>query len=369
MNILFIGPYRQTDNIGSISRNYIHCLSMSGHNLSISPIYISNNKGYDISDNLKELENIFFDKIDVVIQHTIPQLFEKTYAYSIGICSVETNNIKDAQYIDKINLLDEIWAISSQEKKILKQAGVIKSINVVPPPVNIDRLRLQNAMSSPLNIPGTQESYNFYISSEFSEQSNIQAAIIAFNREFKTENVNLIINSTLSNISNPIENQKKISESIVNIKNKLQLYNNLSYYANEILITHKMSEEELFGLHKLCDCMLITSRYDSYITEALNALFVGNNIICTSNINLCELIKTESENFVDSVETPILDNNPYSSSGWQTCMDIDILDLQKKMRTCYNKGKSKNNTKKDFIEQEYSYKNIGDRIKCLLSKT
>lgn len=371
MNILFIGPYRQNDEWGNSSIDSIKSLLlMNGHTITCSPMYMVNNVNNNISQEIIESEKRKCEKYDAVILHALPNYFEKLNTHTIGMYASETKHLENSVFIDNINLLDELWTISELQKQELKAAGVTIPITVIPKPVDIEQLE-QHENANILDIPEIKNKFVFYVSEQYEERKNINATIIAYNREFSNNHdVSLIIHS-YANRNNPKETLQVIKKDILETKKKLRLYNNANLYPGEILITNKLSNEQLASLHNTGDCLLVTSRGESYSKIAMEALFFGNQVICTEGTHY-QYILQEHCSCVRSTETPIMANNPpaqHIHTGWETWNEINILDLQRVMREKYNRGKSQNtneNQEKDWIKDNFSYEETSRKMEKAL---
>lgn len=354
MNILFIGPYRQHDGWGSAAKDYLEVLTQSKYNVSSAPVYLGGYNTIDFDLPTLESEKNKYPKYDIVIQNVLPDLFEKTDSYNIGIYYSETNNLNKSFYIEKINLLDELWVSTPSEKESLIKSGVKTKITVMPIPVDTNKLEQFEDIER-LEIPELQEGYVFYVVAEFVERKNIEAAIIAFNREFVGDyGVKFLIKTS--------GNDSEIKSNILDIKRKTRLFHNLSLYKNEIIITSRLTDLQMASLHKTGDCLLVTSRGESYCRPVMDAIYYGNEVICTENIHTCSLLEN---NYipVKSIETiPFINNPPlpHIYTGWETWYEISILDLQKKMREAFNNARPKV-PKKEWINK-FSYSNMKDRI-------
>ena len=371
MNILFIGPYRQAGDWGIAARNYLSCLKkLEDHTVSSIPIYMSNSIQYNIPADVLMAEDIYCDKFDVVIQNTLPNYFEKCDAYSIGIYYSDTKSLNHSSFIDKINIMDELWISSAQEEKNLRNSGVTIPMHIIPVPFDIDQIE-QYKDIEPIQIPEINNKFTFYMMTDYTEQKNLQAAVIAYNREFSNDYyVQFIIKARYPNLNNN-QNHQQVIEYLKKIKDKLRLYNREDLYLNEIVVFQDISYEECMGLHQGGDCLLISSRSDHNCRHGLEALYFGNSVICTDEIPVSSMLGDMCVK-VKSTEVPIFIDSPPAQhlyTGWETWQEIDILDLQKKMRSAVNKNKITEG--KQWIIKEFSYdtitKKIGDRL-CQLSE-
>ena len=363
MNILFIGPYRQSDEYGLNAHDYINCLSkLQNHTLSSVPIYMAHNIDNNVSQEILNIENTYCDKFDVIIQNVLPNYFERHDGYNIGIYYSETKNLNRSFFINKINLLNELWVSSDSEKYHLTKSGVTIKISVIPIPLDTESLD-QYVDVDPLEIPGIQSTFNFYMLADYIERKNIEAAVIAFNREFSHEKntVNFIIKTGINGLNNQ-QSQTEITKDILQMKTKLRLYNQVHLYSNEILITNILNRQQIMSLHKTGNCLLVPSRGEAYCRPALEALYFNNTVICTDKIHTCSILKNNCIR-VKSMEVPVMVDRPpapHIYTGWETWNEISILDLQKQMRLVFNNRRS-NNTR-DWVKNNFSYQAMSKKI-------
>lgn len=348
MNILFIGPYRgpNSDGWSIASRRYLEALFLTGHNIACRPIYMAGSGG-DVSNKIKTAEGVVFDKIDVVIQNALPDFFETHDAYNIGIFFTETRHIDKTGWVEKINLLDEVWTNSAAEAQSLIESGVKCKISEVPIPY-----KPANTEPNIIPLPEIDNKFVFYFIGENTDRKNIMALVKAFHREFlPNEDVSLFI----KNNSNDLKDQI----------NKWHNYSRLrKEYIPEVIISNTIPEEQILSMHKASSCFVCTSRGESFCLPMIDALYYNNHVICTDKIFPVSLFPDDII-AVKSHETPVDTQSPpipniYTSH--ETWQEVDILDLQKKMRAVYNNGKSSADTRKTVLEK-LSCESIAKRMK------
>ena len=273
MNILFIGPYRQSDGWGLAARDYIEALVKTNHNISIKPVYLSPNIDNNISNNFKLLESNRFDKIDIVIQNVLPHLMDYYWGCkNVELCYFETLGWKNNWDL-KLNLMDEIWIASKKEKDILLNSNVKTKINIVPIPINTDIKDIDSNFKLPTN------DFKFYFIGEYIERKNLDKLVQAFHREFhKNESVKLILKLSKTGFSN--QNLLSIIEQeFAKLKNSFGIYKDISEYNNEFVITDRLSYNDIIGLHKECDCFVMPSSGESLCRPLMESVLVGNTAI------------------------------------------------------------------------------------------
>lgn len=361
MNILYIGQYRGPNNDGwsVASKKYLEALLLTDHNVAAKPIFMAYGHG-DISSKIQAAENNLLDKVDVIIQHTLPDFFERHDCYNIGLFFTETRHIQKTGWIEKINLMDEVWVTSPDEAESLLTDGVKCKINVVSipfkEPSNIEPFKLQEI----------EDKYVFYFVGEHTERKNIMALVKAFHLEFNPdEPVSLVIKTNAQELSNEINDWR--------VKSRLK-----SEYIPEIIVHGNLSDAQIAGIHDACNCLVVTSRGECCCMPILDALYFKNQVICTNRLFTVSLFNPQNELpllwTVNSREEPVETSQPplpHIYTANETWMDIDILDLCNKMRMVYNnRNITERDTYREFVVNNFSIKAISDKItQCLSSVT
>ncbi len=354
MNILYLGQYRGPLNDGwsVASRKYLETLLLTDHNVSAKPIYMAGHGG-PISEAIQTAEDNVLDKVDVVIQHVLPDYIERHDCYNIGIFFTETKHLEKSPWIQKINLLDEAWVSSPGEKASLEQSGVTCKISVVPIP--------HKDLGEPeeFYLQEIDGKFTFYFIGEHTDRKNIMALVKAFQREFTpNEDVALLI---------------KTSEGLKEEINEWKKYSRLKKeYVPEVIITgNKFSDRQIAGLHMVGDCFVCTSRGEAQCMPILDAMYYNKPVICTNGIFVRSLLGDHVIP-VGSQETPVDTKSPpipqiYTAN--ETWFDINILELQRHMRSLYECDGLVCETK-DWITKNFSYETISRKMQeCLSSVT
>jgi glycosyltransferase involved in cell wall biosynthesis len=154
----------------------------------------------------------------------------------------------------------------------------------------------------------------------------------------------------------------------------LKLYNKPSEYKQEMILTGRMSWEELASLHNESDVFVQTSHGEAWSQPAQDALAYGKPIVVPSHTGYYEYgydselkIKCHEDICFGSLDTNF---ELYNSNC--TWWNVDILDLQKKLRKVYNeiehytKPELRLNRQKSL--EKFSYRNVGEQIRRLLER-
>ena len=361
MNILFLGTYRQADGWGYASYDYLQALKTTSHNITARPIFLGKNLRSDLPDDIIRMEEKTYSSYDLIIQNTLPQYFEYTNTpRSLGLFFIEVKSGPFFVWKRYIDLMDECWLSSQLEINYLRNAGVSTKLTKINMP--IDTSIFKQAYKPLPGIP--QDTFNFYFIGEYTHRKDIMALIVAFQREFRSDEPVELIIKTSGNLEN-------IRKDMENLKYTLKLYSQQYCYKEEKVITHFLSQEEMCQLHTACDCFVIPSSGEACCRPAMEAMGFGNTPIVNKNTGMTEFVTDKTGYLVNSYETPILSpSSPISElyDGKSTWFKIDIIDLQKKMRMAYQNQshkqiKAKLGKKKIM---DFDYKKIGEQIKNIL---
>ena len=155
------------------------------------------------------------------------------------------------------------------------------------------------------------------------------------------------------------------------IKKKLNIS---SRYKKEILVTEKLSYQDLIGLHNACDCLVIPSYGEAFCRPAAEALCLGKTPIVTDNTVMVDFINNENGFVVQSSKVPVIvskrtlseDFDIYNAQEyWYKVQIYDLIDKMRAAYSLYKDNRKAFETKKNIgmsqIEQ-FSYKNIGQKL-------
>ncbi len=352
-NILYIGPYRQQDGWGQAAKDYILSLNETDNNIHCQPVYMSNSIDENIDPKIKAIENNQLSQYDVVIQNVLPMMMTKTHLYNVGLLFIENQNFC-SESVQNLNLMDEIWVSSNLEKKSLTDGGVKTPIKVIGHAINVQKSQ-NNIFTDAI-----KDHYKFYFIGEYIQRKNIKDLVTAFHLEFDiTEKVSLVLK--LSGSGNNFH--EFVEKDLQNIKAQLRTR---KYFHNEILITNRLSNDQMNGLHNSADCFVVVSYGEAFCRPAAEALCNGNYLISSSNIGILDYTNPEDVDVIDCYPSPVILDNPQSMASLdiynanETWYVPNILDLRKKMRLAFENRKQNNNS--NFYIEQFSYKNIGQKI-------
>lgn len=278
-NILFIGPYRQNDGWGIAAQQYLRAMRLTNN---LKTINIQTCNGVSLTDGTEfaEFEKNNFQHYDAVIQNVLPSSFSYDARAGKNIGLVHYEAIMDRMDINKYHisssLMDEIWSPFD--------TGFCKSRSL-PVPIDISRFRQEYA---PFNsVP--KDSFNIYFIGENIERKNIELLALAFHSTFTyKDNVNLIIKTGRQGQS-PKETFDEVGARLHALKQQWSLYHKPELYKKEVIITGRMTDDELCGLHQACHMLIVPSSGESQCMPVLDAIGFGNLVATVNNTGPNEL--------------------------------------------------------------------------------
>lgn len=334
MNILYIGPYRDGTGWSEASKRIILSLDSTDNNVVIRPIrYNKNNETIPIE--LRELENKPHVKYDVIIQNCLPHNFEyNAAAINIGMWWSETNSYKVNQWSNRINQLDRGIVFNDQMVDAARKSQVKIPLDVFDIPHYEPEVYSKQYQVS-LDTIDLSKKYVFYNICEHNRRKNLAGLLIAFHTEFDPhEDAELIIKT-----------DRDISGFCDKIKQELKLYKNTSYYKPEIVISNRLSEENIYGLHQLCDCFVSPSYAEGLNLPAYDAACFGNQLIVPYVVWGRELITNKAQvRLVDAREDVcfgMTDSFTDLYTAHDTWDNPNIMRLRHHMRQAFKQGKGK----------------------------
>jgi glycosyltransferase involved in cell wall biosynthesis len=346
-NIFYLGPYKENSGLGRSSRRLIDCLNSSSNiNLSIRPVYFSQNTVFDPSEDshlvFTENEENFSPNYDCIIQHGHPEMFEyhQKFGKNIGLVEIETMDLSHTGWIEKINLLDEVVVGSLFAAQSLYDSGVSIDIKIIPEPFNIEKFHKQYDNFF-FNAAGYENKpFVFYTIGQYSEKKNIKSIIVAFLLEFeKEENVKLFIKTGDYYIEN-MDLEKLITFDIKQIQKSIR--KQPENCGTVDVLCGILKEIDIMRLHVSSDCYVNGVRGDSFGTCAVEAMLANNLVINTQNIGSNTYINNRNGIIAESSISNVYSSHYNTNSSftiYEKWYDPHIDSLREGMRQAYEMNK------------------------------
>jgi glycosyltransferase involved in cell wall biosynthesis len=370
MNSLFIGPYRQDDGWGMSARDYIKSIATQTENITTRP-YFYTGQSVEVSEDIAKYEKNVYPKYDVIYQELLPQsmCITDTVKKNVGIFNMEITNLADSICQNILNNLDLVCVPSKQEAKSVKESGVKTKCKVISGALDLDFLK-ENADHKLFMQKSIDRSFKFYYIGEFVERKNLADVVTAFNLAFRdNENVSLIIKTSVPGKSTG-EGQKIVKQALNQHKQML----NIGKTRDEFVITERLSDKDLVGLHNACDCFVMASHGEAFCRPAAEALVLGSTPIVTDHTGMTDFVNKKNGFVISSQKTPVIAAQRTLASSF----DIynansywyrpNIYVMIEHMRTVYEMSKKERKTLEEKRQigresmDQFSYQTIGKKI-------
>lgn len=363
-NILYIGPYKDTNGIGYAARRYIDCLANNSNiNLAIRPLFATTSHTNNPIDLKKysEYEGYSLSYYDAVIQHGYPEMFayDSRFGKNIGIVELETQTAYRSGWSNYLNIMDEVCVNSINGLNALQDMGIQVPVKLLPEPYDIKKYQ-ENTQPFFKNMD--DKPFIFYIIGQYTEKKNIKSIILAYLLEFnKQDNVRLFIKTDLYNTNKENLNEY-IEFDISQIKKALRK----KEYCDIDIISGYLSDNDIIRLHQSADCYVNACRADGFGPCAVEALLTNKVVINTKNIGSSTYFHSGNALMVDAIESNVyspttLHNNLFTiHDKWH---EPNIVSIQQQMRAAYDMtANSKNQLLNNYNKSYFDIESIKDKI-------
>jgi len=337
-DVLYVGPYRQTDDWGCTSKALLQLLTLQEDlNVVARPVWFNNQRGQGLAQDLEASENNTLQGThDVVIQHGIPTNlnYNGNFKENIAVLSLDCN-ISNTEWPTHLNLFDRVICFSRFEEIILLESKVttpIESFN--HPPFFIEARKT----SLDYDYTGTK----FYTTGSAEPKSGLVETMAAFLSGFSISDEVILIIAT--------SNSDKVSKLAEHIKHSLGIYKDHKRYPN-IAIVNTTDPTVMNYLHDISDYFIDLS-YNAKVSQAqLAAISYNNHVITTSHIGLGVFNDNYSFRVSHTNEIQLCPERPlddlYTGEHCWTCPSI--RSAQEVMRYAYAHGPNEHD--KEMLEK------------------
>jgi len=374
MKVLYIGHYKEFGGWAQAATDQILALDSAGVDVVCRNVTLTRDK-QNVNPRILDLEKRSTKDCDICIQHLLPHHLVGTSKFkkNIAILESETTSIKHLSWFEQLKLMDEIWVPNNQLKESLEEDRIGVPVTVVPHTVDVSKYKRG---FNPPAIKPAENTFKFYYIGDVNDRKNLDAIAKCFHSEFSPEeDVSLIFKINKFGKTSK-ELTSEFDSRLGKVKRKLRIYEDLSLYKKEILITDFVSEDQLCSIHEYCDCFICPSHGEAWSIPSFEAMIFGNTPIC-SNFG-------GPKDFIDknNWRTGHLINGVYSACECSDSAFPDMftakefwfqpceLEIRKQMRKSYDSWKKdpisykRRNKLAGFKQAEkFSYQNVAEKMK------
>jgi len=360
--IKYIGPVFDISGYAQAARDYIIALHRKGIPITVTPVTFEGNKA-DCGEKGRIIESLVNKSIDynVVITHLTVEHYEKHYEpgkVNIGYSIWEANKIHDdwVRWINKYT--DGVITATQWGVDVYKNSGVKVPIFAVSHIIDVD----DYANIKPYGIGRVKpDAYKFYAIFQFFERKHPTALLKAYWYAFQNnENVALILKTYRAGFND--QEKDVVRNTIKRLKQVMPMDN----YPPTYLILDRLSNAEILGIHKACDCLVHVDRGEGWGLVPAAAGAVGNPVIVTGWGGVLDYVNNETGYLINHTLTPVF-GMPWSPyyKGDQLWAEPDIYHAAQLMRHVYNnreEAKQKGLALQKHLRENFNYYVIGNRF-------
>ena len=367
MKVVYVGHYSGDSGWGQAARDYILAMDSVGIDVVCRNIRLRHAQ-VKLPPRIEELEQKSAVGAKVVIQHVLPEHME--YHGSVKNIALHVDEVRHTTVdltVQKLSMMDEVWCPNNQ---LSEECAYMteRTCLVVPHAFDMSRL-MQNV--KPLNICN-DGSFCFYTIADMHRRKNLTGLMQAFNIAFHpNEPVNLVI-KTGSHYLSPSEAKKHLTNVYEKSVGALGLRNE---YKQPIIITERMTDEQIIALHKEMDCFVLPSFGEGWCIPGFEAMANGKYPIMTGVYGPADYIEPEvgdllycEEERIFGVENGV-DYIYNANNIWNVCTVNEIVEA---MKEAYENLTGSNDIVDGLAERSYnranafSYDAVGKRIQNIL---
>lgn len=292
MNTLYIGPYRQNDDYGILSKLYLQNLIESKSKVTCRPIYLSAKHIEPYSQDLLKHEKTIYNNYDCLIQHCPIDMLTKHGGFLKNIAIPIFGHSKNIQpyQINTLSTFDKVVVDNDANEAMLVKSGLDKNISRITYPIIEDLvIKLKDKK---LNLGVHNSATKFYLFGNLVDHADIiQKILVSFYISFRCEygkSLILFIEETNK------KEQLEFLNTIKALKAKLKIVS-MDRSISEFVIFKNFSFEEKIAAHNTCHVFLNLTQKSTL--QEQYAKYFGNTVLNHSNIETIDVPDYSSETY------------------------------------------------------------------------
>lgn len=364
MRVLVAGLYREPSGYGRAAQDLILALDEAGADVACRPVQLTHNQQTN-HPRIRELERKSFPgRSDVLFQHCPPYLMQYCGrgGLNIGSFYTETSPLP-LNWVSHASLLDmQVVPTQLMRDTLLESPHYHKPAVVVPLPC--DASKYERQFDAPENVRDFGRGrFLFYTVGEWVKRKNTSGLLKAFFAEFKSwEPVGLVIKTGIAG-----QTAAQVQQTVLNEIDLVRKGTKLATTAPVMLITERLTDDELMGLHQACDVFVQPSCGEAWSIPAFDALGFGKTPIVTMDGGYREYVDDSVGWLTPGRREPVFGEGEVHAelfTGRQTWMAPDLLALQQQMRQAYEDAELRTAKAARGLDRVkmFSHANVGQQL-------
>lgn len=361
MNVGYLGPLKDYSGYGEANRHAVAALHAAGVNV-IGRLVSYSQESSDFG-SLGALVNEICEREDrykIKILHTTPDQYPRYMEkglYHIGHFFWETDKLPQ-DFVEGLNLMDEIWTGSKANETAMLNSGVTKPIFIYPQAIETDR-----EWPEPYEIPEfPADNFLFYSIFEWTDRKNPAALLNAYWQEFDgRKDVGLLIKTYFRNFT--LSNRRMIKTQIEILKAKSGVKDPPPVF----LYLDLMDRQQIMRLHKTGSAFVSAHRGEGWGVPQAEAALAGNLVISTGYGGIHEYFDDDQAKILpyEMIRLRGMSHSTNWYDGTQNWADVDSKALRQAMRWAYDNPKDRASMAskgQEFVVNRFNLERVGQEM-------
>lgn len=359
MKVLYVGVYRDHTGYGRAAQEYILSLLAAGIDVTCRPLKL-NGRREPLDPRIAACERPHRGVYDAVIQHALPEhmVYDVRLGRNVGLFAWETSHFRASGWADRLNLLDEVWVVCREQAAACRASGVSRPVRVVPHACDLARYQRSHTP-----LPGLPRGrFLFYSVGEWKRRKNWKALLLAYLLEFRGgEPVGLVLKTE--------GDRGQIRDYCDQVTRGSGLP---GPHPPVTVLTERLSDEALLGLHAACDCFVQPSYGEAWSLPAFDALAMGRTPVVSACGGYLDYLDDETGWLVPGRREPVF-GEPGGPSGLYNATEewfsVDVAALRRALRQAYVDPDLRKEKAAKGLERAYqfSHRAVGGLMAQLLA--
>ncbi len=365
MKVLYLGHYKEFGGWGRAAIDQILALDSVGVEVVCRPVALSSSVNENIPQRIMELEEKSINNITHCIQHLLPHKIVETKGLkNIAYFVDETIHYKQNFWHTYLNTCDQVLVPNHDMKNNLTDILDTK-VDYIPHTFNVEEIVKHKTSTKPLS-----SIFKFYLTAELSDRKNILSVIKAYFSEFdKTDNTTLFLKINKFGFTANQLTEVLGNNIIPHLLKKMKLSKPESSLPNITPITDRITDEQVYELHNICDCFVMPSHGEAWCIPAFEAMMFGNTPICSNDGGPKDFIDKDNKNtgsLISGTRTiPESGDSAFNfiHTGDESWFQPNEIEMKKQMRFYYENSQSIDRNEGLERAKQFDYKIIGQKLK------